>query len=203
MKYLEFREALKSKTIFTYNDIRKVTPAFQRRQLVEWQKAGYITKIRNGYYCFSGQEKDEQLLYHFANQLYKPSYISLVSAMSYYNLIPEAVFNITSVGTLKTTLFDTPYGRFDYKNIKSSLFFGYKLVTSNNFTLKIAEPEKMILDYCYLVKPTNIQDFESLRLNKEEVIQLINITKFDTYLSLYKSPTMNNRGNIFKTYINA
>ena len=133
MKYLEFKESFKNKTVFTHNDIRKVAPAFHRRQLVEWQKAGHIVKIRNGYYCFSDQEKNEQLLYHFANQLYKPSYISLVSAMSYYNLIPEAVFNITSVGTLKTTLFDTPYGRFEYSSLKPSLFFGYKLVTSNSF----------------------------------------------------------------------
>ena len=203
MKYLEFKESFKNKTVFTHNDIRKVAPAFHRRQLVEWQKAGHIVKIRNGYYCFSDQEKNEQLLYHFANQLYKPSYISLVSAMSYYNLIPEAVFNITSVGTLKTTLFDTPYGRFEYRNLKPSLFFGYKLVTSNNFTIKIAEPEKMILDYCYLVKPTSQQDFESLRINKEEIIKLIDITKLDAYLSLFKSPIMNHRAGIFKTYINA
>jgi len=203
MKYLEFEKSLKNKTVFTYNDIRKIAPAFQRRQLVEWQKAGYIIKIRNGYYCFSDQEKNEQLLYHFANQLYKPSYISLVSAMSYYNLIPEAVFNITSVGTLKTAQFDTPYGRFDYSNIKPSLFFGYQLVTSNSTTLKIAEPEKMILDYCYLIKPTSIQNFKSLRINKEEIIKLINITKFDAYLSVYKSPIMNHRAGIFKTYINA
>lgn len=203
MKYLEFREALKNKTVFTYNDIRKVAPTFCRRRLVEWQKAGYIIKIRNGHYCFSDQEKSEQLLYHFANQLYKPSYISLTSAMSYYNLIPEAVFNIASVGTLKTTLFDTPYGRFEYKKIKPSLFFGYQLVTSNNFTLKIAEPEKMILDYCYQAKPTSILDFESLRINKEEIIKLIDITKLDAYLSVYNSPTMNHRADIFKSYINA
>ncbi len=203
MKFLEFKEALKNKLVFTYNDIRKIAPAFHRRQLVEWQKAGYIIKIRNGYYCFSDQEKNEQLLYYFANKLYKPSYISLVSAMSYYNLIPEAVFNITSVGTLKTTLFDTTYGRFEYKNIKPSLFFGYQLVSNNSFIIKIAEPEKMILDYCYLAKPMTIQDFESLRINKEEIIKLINITKYDAYLSLYKSPIMNHRSGIFKTYINA
>ena len=202
MKYLEFRKSLKNKIVFTYNDIRKIAPTFHRRRLVEWQRAGYIVKIRNGYYCFTDQEKSEQLLYHFANQLYKPSYISLASAMSYYNLIPEAVFNITSVGTLKTNLFDTPYGRFEYKNIKPSLFFGYQLVTNNSFTLKIAEPEKMILDYCYLVKPKSKVDFESLRINKEEINTLIDITKFDAYLSLYKSPTMNHRAGIFKSFLN-
>ena len=212
MKYLEFREAFKNKFVFTSNDIRKIDPGFHRRRLVEWQKAGHITKIRNGYYCFTDQVKSEQLLYYLANQLYKPSYISLTSALSFYNLIPEAVFSISSVGPLKTSSFNTVYGRFDYSTIKPSLFFGYRLVNmdsvtfggqTSNLTLKIAEPEKMILDYCYLIKPDSILDFESLRINKEEIIKLIDIKKFDSYLSVYKSTIMNRRANIFKSYINA
>jgi len=203
MKYLDFRNKLKNKTVITLNDIRKIAPSFHRRQLVEWQKAGYILKIRNGYYCFSDQDQSEQFLLHLANKLYKPSYISLVGAMSYYNLIPEAVFSITSIGTLKTTLFDTSLGRFEYKNIKSSLFFGYHLISDNGFTIKIAEPEKMILDYCHLLKPENILDFESLRIDKEGLIKIIDINKFDAYLSIYKSSIMNLRAKIFKSYINA
>jgi len=212
MKYLEFRVAFKNKFVFTSNDIRKIDPGFHRRRLVEWQKAGHITKIRNGYYCFTDQVKSEQLLYYLANQLYKPSYISLTSALSFYNLIPEAVFSISSVGPLKTSSFNTVYGRFDYSTIKPSLFFGYRLVNidpvtfggqTSNLTLKIAEPEKMILDYCYLIKPDSILDFESLRINKEDIIQLIDIKKFDSYLSVYKSTIMNRRANIFKSHLNA
>jgi len=212
MKYLEFREALKNKLVFTSNDIRKIDPGFHRRRLVEWQKAGHISKIRNGYYCFSDQEKSEQLLYYLANQIYKPSYISLTSALSFYKLIPEAVFSTSSVGTLKTSSFNTVYGRFDYRSIKPVLFFGYKLTKieavsfgsrSGSLTIKIAEPEKMILDYCYLNKPDSILDFESLRINKEELFQLIDLAKFDTYLSVYQSTIMNSRANIFKTYLNA
>ena len=203
MKYLEFREALKKKFVFTSNDIRKIDPGFHRRRLVEWQKAGHIVKIRNGYYCFTDQEISEQLLYYMANQLYKPSYISLASALSFYKLIPEAVFNITSVSTLKTASFNTVYGRFDYSSIKTSLFFGYRLLERNGITIKIAEPEKMILDYCYLIKPESILDFKALRINKEEIIQLIDITKFNSYLSLYKSRVMDRRGDMFKSYLNA
>jgi predicted transcriptional regulator of viral defense system len=203
MKYLEFREALKNKLVFTSNDIRKIDPGFHRRRLVEWQKAGHIVKIRNGYYCFADQEKSEHLLYYLANQLYKPSYISLSSALSFYNLIPEAVFNITSVGTLKTSSFETVYGRFDYRSLKPSLFFGYKLIKMNSLTFKIAEPEKIILDYCYLIKPDSVLEFESLRINKEEIIQLFNFARFDSYLSVYKSTIVNRRANNFKSFLNA
>ncbi len=203
MKYLEFREALKNKLVFTSNDIRKIDPGFHRRRLVEWQQAGHITKIRNGYYCFADQEKSEHFLFYLANQLYKPSYISLLSALSFYNLIPEAVFNITSVGTLKTSSFNTVYGRFDYGSLKPSLFFGYKLIKMNSLTFKVAEPEKMILDYCYLIKPNSVLDFESLRINKEETIQLFNFARFDSYLSVYKSTIVNRRANNFKSFLNA
>ena len=56
MKFLEFRKALTAFPVFSYSDIRKVAPGFDRRRLVEWQAKNYIKKIRNGYYFF--QEKD-------------------------------------------------------------------------------------------------------------------------------------------------
>ena len=142
-------------------------------------------------------------MYYLANQLYKPSYLSLSTALAFYKLIPEAVFSITSLGTLKTASFDTTYGRFEYRNIKPSLFFGYRLVNMNDLTIKIAEPEKMILDYCYLMKPKSIADFESLRINYDAISQIIDFIKFDTYLSVYQSVVMNRRANVFKSYMNA
>jgi len=203
MRFPDFRKALKNKFVFTTNDIKKIDPGFHRRRLVEWQKAGYILKIRNGYYCFSDRVKSEQFNLYLANQLYKPSYISLISAFAFYNLIPEAVFHVTSIATLKTATFKTDFGRFDYRNIKPSLFFGYKLEKTDHFIIKIAEPEKMILDYCYLIKPSAVPDFEALRINREELAQMIDIKKFDGYLSLYRSKIMNARANIFKTYLYA
>ena len=203
MRFLEFREVLKYKVVFNYNDIRKFAPGFHRRQLINWQKAGYIIKVRQGYYCFAGQEKSKAFLFFLANQLYKPTYVSLSGAMAFYNLIPEAVFSITSTGTLKTTIFDTKFGRFEYRHIKPSLFFGYQIVKQNDITFKIAEPEKMILDYCYLLKPNSIEDFESLRINRDLLNQLLDLKKFNRYLSKYQSPVMNKRSIVFKTYLNA
>ncbi|MCD4774142.1 MAG: hypothetical protein K8R41_12250 [Bacteroidales bacterium] len=203
MNYIEFKEHLKDFSVFSYNDITKINPAFHRKRLVDWQKKGYIIKIRRGYYCFSDQPQGEAFLYYLSNYLYKPSYISLESAFSYYNLIPEGVFTINSVCTLKTTSFNSPLGNFEYKNIKPSLFFGYHLVNINNHTIRMAEPEKMILDYCYLVKPDNVSDFNSLRIDKTAIQKLIDIKKLDSYLTMYNSITMDKRIKIFKEYLNA
>ncbi len=201
MKYPDFKEALKHKVVFNQFDIRKIEPQFHRRRLVDWQKAGYITKIRQGYYVFNDRVKNESILYYMANQIYKPSYISLTSAMSYYGLIPEAIFGVTSVSPLKTTSFETPYGRCDYQNLKPSLFFGYQMKKAGDFNIKIAEPEKMILDYCYFNKPTGTEDFESLRLNMKELKKLIDMEKFNAYFSNWESPVMAERVHHFKTFL--
>lgn len=201
MKFLDFRESLKFKVIFNLQDIRKVDPKFDRRRLVEWQNGGYLIKVRQGYYVFSDQAKSESFLYYLANQLYKPSYISLTSAMSFYGLIPEAVFGITSLGPLKTSLFETPYGRYDYKRIKPPLFFGYQMVKVGDFKIKMAEPEKMMLDYCYYHKPSGIEDFEALRINKEDLKNLIDFDRLNSYSSYWKSSVMSQRVNLFKSFL--
>ena len=175
MRYIEFKEVFKNRIVFSLND----------------------------YYCFSDVDKSELMMFYFANRIYKPSYISLHSALSYYNLIPEAVFGITSVSTQKTNVFHTPFGRFEYKNIKPSLFFGYRLLTKENLTVKIAEPEKLILDCCYLMKPETVSDFESLRLNREELIPLIGTEKLEEWLSVYHSKVMNRRISTFKSFLYA
>lgn len=203
MRFLEFKNQHKSKAIFSLNDIRKHAPNFDRKRLVEWQKAGYIKKIRSGFYCFADLSVNEVFLFHLANQIYKPSYLSLQSAMSYYNLIPEAVFINTSVSTRKTTSFDTPLGQYQYKSIKAPLYFGYCLIKAESFTLKIAEPEKMILDYCYLIKPNSLSDFKSLRMNLDILEQIINIEKLDAYLDIYQSSVMLQRIKTFKSLMYA
>lgn len=65
---------------------------------------------------------DEYLL---ANILYQPSYISLEFALSYYSLIPESVYLITSVTTKPTREFAVGKLFFSYQTIKKQAFVGY------------------------------------------------------------------------------
>ena len=52
-----------------------------------------------GFYLLAGQPVDRQFLFHAANRIYPPSYVSLEAALKYYGLIPEETFQITSVST--------------------------------------------------------------------------------------------------------
>ena len=45
MRFLDFRNTLIAFPVFSYPDILKVDPSFDRRRLVEWQQQGYIRKI--------------------------------------------------------------------------------------------------------------------------------------------------------------
>jgi hypothetical protein len=76
MKFLEFQNALKSYTVFSLTEIRKLAPRFYRTRLSEWQRKGYLQKVVKGQYTFSDLELGEETLFEIANRIYPPSYIS-------------------------------------------------------------------------------------------------------------------------------
>ncbi|MBX2928097.1 MAG: hypothetical protein KF852_09700 [Saprospiraceae bacterium] len=137
-----------------------------------------------------------------ANKIYSPSYVSLETALAYYGWIPEAVFTITSISTRKTQAFDTPVGCFRYSSMKSSLFFGYRLLIPEGLGTKIAEPEKVLLDYLYLhPKMATIEDFEALRLNLDQMRNDIDRKKLEAYCLLFDSHSLSERVRIFQNYL--
>jgi predicted transcriptional regulator of viral defense system len=202
MNYLEFKEKLKDFVVFNLTDIRKIESGFDLRRLSEWQEKGYIKMIRRGYYAFCGLKVSESVLFLIANKIYTPSYVSLEMALSHYNLIPEAVYGITSVTSRKTNRFRTDFGEFVYRCVKSQLLFGYKLVSYEGQNFKIAEPEKAILDYFYLnahLKTT--EDFDGLRLNSVEFKELTDKDRLQSYLVAFDNKRLTKRFRKFLKYI--
>jgi len=49
------------------------------------------------------------------NLLYTPSYVSFDYALSYYGLIPERVYEVTSATLHAKKIFETPLERFSYQ----------------------------------------------------------------------------------------
>ncbi len=188
MRYQELKDKLKDFVIFTLNDIRKTYPGFHRRRLNEWQDKGYIKKLRRGYYMFSDLSLNEETLFLMANRLYVPSYVSFEAALSYYGLIPEGVYLLTSVSTKKTADFKTPIARFSYRKIKPSLFFGYQLGQHKGQGYKIAEIEKAFLDYVYF-NPRIAQknDFYEWRFNSEDFLAKADMVKLQQYIKAFKN----------------
>ncbi len=202
MRYNEFREALKLYTVFSVNDIRKVESRFHVRRLVEWQDKGYIKKIMRGYYVFADLELDENVLFEIANRVYSPSYISFEMALSYYQMIPESVYGLTSATGRKTMVFNTSIGDLIYHTIRPRLLFGYKLIDYNGRRFKVAEPEKALLDYFYI--NTSIRsddDFAGMRIAKEQYLTQVAERRFVAYLNEFRNKSLAKRVKSFMEYM--
>ncbi len=105
MKFSAFRSVVKGYPLFRSNLFEHITDnvPLLRRQITEWVAKGYILVLKRGIYMLSEEFRVTRCSNYFlANQLYTPSYVSLESALSYYGLIPEAVYATTSVTTKKT-----------------------------------------------------------------------------------------------------
>lgn len=202
MKFLELKSCLNRFIVFSLADIRKIEPGFYRSRLNEWQNKGYIKKIIKNYYIFSDQNIDERTLFFIANRIYPPSYVSLEMALSYYHLIPESTYGLTSITTKKTATFKTKVGDFSYRSVKPELFFGYLLADYRGQKIKLAEPEKAILDYLYLNSHLKTEsDFSELRLNLEELLANWNEIKFNQYLTMFSNNRLNVRAKNFINYL--
>lgn len=83
-----------------------------------------------------------------ANHIYGPSYVSLDIALSYYGLIPERVYEISSMTTKAKRHFNTARGRFVYYHLPLPYYAcGIRSVKLNeNQYALLASPEKALFD---------------------------------------------------------
>lgn len=115
----------------------------------ELVKQEILVQLKRGLYI-PGTKLDialpEPLL--IANHLYGPSYISLDTALSHWGLIPERVYEISSVTTNDTKMYKTAVGRFSYRNMPLPYYsFGIKQVQlTKKQTVLMASMEKALCD---------------------------------------------------------
>ena len=208
--WVEFQSKMRPFRVFSIGDVKKQFPKMNPMNLVRWQSKGYILKLRNRWYAFNDAESHENIEWLTANLIYAPSYISLQTALSWYNLIPEMIAPTTSVSTRKTNRFSTPIGKFDYHRIKPKLFgFGYLLEDidiykgerNDSRKIMVATPQKAILDFFYINNfYSSEKDMEDLRLNGIELAKIVN-NEFYQYLAKYESRALESRIRIMtKTY---
>lgn len=139
------------------------------KTLQRLEKYQILTRINQGKYLVAGADISEFTL---ANFLIQPSYISLESALTYYGILPQFTYTITSVTTQKSQPIVSQNWEFEYSKISSRFFWGYAKQKDG----LIASPEKACLDYLYLaskgLKNSAIDEWDLSRLNK---------TKFSLY----------------------
>ena len=205
MRFLEFKQQIDDLPAFNLNDIRKIDPGFYKPQLTYWQEKGWVKPIAGGYYAFGNVQVNQNLLYFIANKIIQPSYISLESALAYYQIIPERVYGVTSVTSKKTSQFESDWGIFSYRSVKPNLMFGYKVLRSNpGEVVLMASLEKAILDYLYLNSHIDsLEDFEGLRWDQEALVGLRHNAIFDSMLLRFGKKALNHRANQLMRHLDA
>lgn len=202
MNYQEIRQKFRDVPAFRLDDIE---PARLRRpheliQLHYWIKNGKLLRLKKGVYTLNKDERRAPLSpLWLANYLYWPSYISLEYALSLYGLIPEAVGAITSVTTKKTANFNNSLGRFTYRNISETFFFGFKRhKTSEGQSYWMAEPEKALLDFIHLagLKMKNLKPKFLMAQYRFQNLKSLKAGILRNYLTRMKSRPMQQAGRV-------
>jgi predicted transcriptional regulator of viral defense system len=147
-----------------------------QKQLSRWTAAKKIHQLRRGLYTLAEpyRQKDPHP-FLIANRLIAPSYVSLQSALAYYDLIPESVPQVLSITSkLRSKVIETPFGSYRYHNIQSPLFSGFSLVqVSTDQSAYLARPEKALLDLIYLTKQGHTPEYlDSLRLQNLDQLDM-------------------------------
>ena len=146
-----------------------------------------IIRIKKGLYIFGNMYQkvafSPEIL---ANLIYGPSYISYEQALSYYKLIPERVYEISSATSNRAKSFNTPVGVFSYKHIPLK-YYSLGLQTLQSSTMRefiIAKPEKAITDILIQYNNLNSTDavleflIEGMRISEDSIQNLdINLMK--------------------------
>jgi len=110
---------------------------------------GFLIPIKKGLYIigptFNSRKPNP---FTIANHISGPSYVSIDSALSHHGLIPERVYETSSVTIKISRLFTTPVGVFSYTRLPLPYYsFGIqRLAYTDKEHILIASPEKALFD---------------------------------------------------------
>lgn len=116
-------------------------------------QAGEILRLKPGLFVLATPYRKSELHpFVVAAALHAPSHISQESALAYHGLIPEAVYQVSSVTTRRSRVFNTPLGVFTFRRVPAlAPRAGIEaLEIARNSWAFIATPLRAIADMVYL-----------------------------------------------------
>lgn len=138
------------------------------------EKSSEIIRLRRDLYIvnpdLSGKNINEFLV---ANHIYGPSYVSCQSALRYYGLIPERVYEITSMTTRLTKTYTNQIGRFSYVHCSDPYYkIGIRNQKEDGVSFYIASPEKALCDLMIFTPHLNLRYRKEIKNYLEYDIRL-------------------------------
>lgn len=162
-------------------------------KIYQLAKKGLIQSIKKGLYvvgpALSIDRRPEPFL--LANHILGPSYVSVETALSYYGLIPERVYEITSMTTQAPRKFNTPLGNFTYTRLPLPYYsFGIRCekLADDQYAM-VASAEKALCDKIITTSGLLFRSkkaaseflLENMRMD-EDVLKQLNIKEMGTWI---------------------
>jgi len=163
-------------------------------------QAGEILRLKPGLYLLDRHyRRSEPHPFQIAALLHYPSHISLESALSWHRLIPEAVYQVSSVTVQRSRTFTTPLGVYTFQRVPARMpRAGVEAVQVARDTWAfIASPLRAIADMLYLDKTVTWKKDglswleESLRIDEEDLRQIA-FTDIDDIVQSLRSVRVQN-----------
>ncbi|HHF52714.1 MAG TPA: hypothetical protein ENL46_08530 [Candidatus Aminicenantes bacterium] len=116
---------LTSQSVFDFSDIQNLLPEYKyiRNKISRLIQNKYLIRLKQGVYLKNPEISGTRYsLEYLAQKLYQRSYVSLQYALQLYGMIPESVYEVTSVTDRANKVFDTSVGRFSYRLLKPEYY---------------------------------------------------------------------------------
>ena len=155
IEFLNRLQVLKQPLIRT-NEIAAVlgiSVSLAGKYLEVLRQQNFVEKIENGKWVIKSLNFDPLQVAEFITAP-RESYISLQTALFYHGMIEQIPSQTYAVTVARTRLITTPFGVFSFHHCNPKFFKGYIYLKP---MLKIACPEKALVDYFYFAPSKNRQ----------------------------------------------
>jgi predicted transcriptional regulator of viral defense system len=179
MRYRELRK-LNSRLYFTYEDVADIlgiSPNSAKVLCTRYSQSGLIIRLKKNLYTLKErwEKNSPEDFFKISNILQVPSYISLMTALSYYEITTQVqrgvIESVCVKRTLKKTIENT---EFNFYKINRNLYFDF--LKKDDFF--IASKEKAFVDTVYLYSFGKYSfDFDSIDISKLDMKRIKKIIK--------------------------
>lgn len=168
-----------------------------RDLLARLVKNGDLIRLKNGFFVIAEKIAKEPVPFaQIGNLLYGPSYLSYEWALSYYGLIPEGVYVVSSACAAKSKSFKTPLGTFDYFYLNHERYaVGIQQEKNQSGHFLIATPEKALADLIHqksrhLIAQDLLTDLIEARRMDPHHLKNLSLPHLVEIAERYHSPTV-------------
>lgn len=151
-----------------------LTISGSNQKVATLENAGDIVRLKRGLYVVSPEISGKRISVELAaNHIYSPSYVSMLSALRWYGLIPERVSAIQSMTVKHSREFTNTLGRFEYTFTTRECFpIGLRTEEFEGSSFIIASPEKALCDLIANTAGINLRYLNEAQAYLEEDLRL-------------------------------